>query len=646
MAAAAWRHRGALHRFASPDRLADVLPDRSGAKRWARALLVLIALTLILVALADPRQGERNRDVPPSDTVSVVFALDVSRSMLAQDVSPNRLDRSKQYIRDFIAALASQEDDASVGLVAFAGGVKRVAPVTRNAREFELALQATDPTTVPRGGSNLAQAVEIAARSFVDRRPGHKVVVMLTDGENLSGEPIDAARAAFESRGVRFFPVGLGDPNTGSPLPAGPGQVVMHAGKPVESKLDADVLKKLAQAGGGLYVPAETKRADMAELYRRVIRPRLNATEDRDAAASGASGASRTSGASATVKTMIPRFGRLAWPALVLLLIERLLAGGLFTRVKSRGVAMAVVAIAMAWPAGAQTPMSVMPAEDPLAIYNAAVAAYDAGDTQAATQGFTQAALRGRGAVEARSRYNLGRVSHEAAIEALESDSKSAQDMLDVALREYAAALAVDPSFADARANLEAAARLREQLKEQASQEEEQEEEEQDPKSQDGEDGEEGEDDQAQKEDQKSGEQEGQEGQDGKPNESQDQESQDNASDEQEEGSESESDSENQEDATAGSDSPEAQETPESPETSDDEGEDPAQEQTDAPKEDSGNNSENAEPSSEPQEGQALTLTPEEAQKLLQRIRDQDLKRRIEQYRRAAREQERVEKDW
>jgi len=246
-------------------------------RRWwwwlARTLLLLGCLALLLVALADPRRGERERAVPPGDHVSVVFALDVSRSMLAQDVSPTRLDRAKQYIRELTAALQDVEDDAAVGLVAFAGAVKRVAPVTRNVNELELALQATDTTSAGVGGSNLADAVQVAARSFVDRRPGHKVVFMLTDGED----------------GVRFFPLGLGSPDTGATIPLGGGRVMTHQGQAVQTTLDAGALKSVAQEGGGVYVPAETKRADMAEVYRRLIRPRLNAgTTEGDAAAARA----------------------------------------------------------------------------------------------------------------------------------------------------------------------------------------------------------------------------------------------------------------------------------------------------------------------------------------------------------------------
>ena len=482
-----------LHRFATPERLGATLPTRSRTKAASRAVLLLLCLALTLTALADPRRGEREREVPPGDGVSVVFALDVSRSMLAQDVSPNRLDRAKQYIRELTQVLAEREDDASVGLVAFAGAVKRIAPVTRNFNEVELALQATDVTSAGGGRIQPGRRGAGRRRSFVARRPGHKVVVMLTDGEeNLSGEPAEAARAAFDERGVRFFPVGLGSPETGATIPQGNGRVLIHDGEPVKTTLDAAALKAVAENGGGVYLPAETKRVDMDEVYRRVIRPRLNAAS--------AERASDPNAAGTAVKGMIPRFDLWVWPALALLLIERLIAG--WPARRYAGVAAAMLLVVVTLPASAQNN-----APDPRSAYNAAVAAQSDGDVEAARAGFAEAAQRGVGVVESRARYNLGREAHESALAsvtqaagqaaapagsatpaAASGSPASTADplaLLDKAIREYAAALGADPGFDDARANLEAAARLRQQLQDQQEQQQQEEEQEQQDPQQD-----------------------------------------------------------------------------------------------------------------------------------------------------------------
>jgi|GEM_PF-460762 len=658
------RQRRNLHRFATPERLGPTLPSRSRARGWGRVVLLLGALGLTLVALADPRRGERERDVPPGDGLSVVFALDVSRSMLAQDVSPTRLDRAKQYVRELTRVLAEQEDDASVGLVAFAGAVKRVAPVTRNVGEVELALQATDVTTAGLGGSNLADAVQSAARSFVARRPGHKVVVMLTDGEeNQSGEPAAAARSAFDDRGVRFFTLGLGSPDTGATIPLGEGRVMMHNGEPVRTTLDAAALKAIAAGGGGVYLPAETKRVDMDEVYRRVIRPRLR-DADPDAATPY----------STTVKAMIPRFGWLVWPALGLLLMERLAAGWPAPRRAARraqGVSAALL-MACVLPAMGQTIST-----DPRSAYNAAVAARDAGDDGAARAGFAEAALRGVGEVEARARYNLGRAAHAMALKALDpapvereaADSVSASPpeaagppvdpipLLDEAVREYAAALGADPAFDDARANLEAAARLRAQLQQQRQQQQQEDpQQDQQPLDENPSESDPSEDAESQEQESSEGqEQDSSEGQEPEPQPSEsgdpsegDPESSGtdpNADPESESGTDSETVSESEaeatngpSDATAGSERPEA-----APETdSAPEGEPVGAEDASATPDEAG---EQATAGAPGEAGERL-LSRDEAMKLLQRIRDQDLQRRIEQYRRDARRQQRVEKDW
>ncbi len=658
VAVAGVRHRRNLHRFATPERLSVTLPTRSKTRAVARVVLLLACLGLTLVALADPRRGEREREVPPSDSVSVVFALDVSRSMLAQDVSPTRLDRAKQYVREFVGVLNEQEDDASVGLVAFAGAVKRVTPLTRNTNELELALQATDTTSAGVGGSNLADAVQVAARSFVERRPGHKVVVMLTDGEeNHSGEPASAARAAFEGRGVRFFPLGLGSPDTGATIPIGNGQVMTHAGQPVKTTLDAAALMAVAEDGGGVYIPAQTKRADMAQVYRRVIRPRLSATQD----------AAQQGGDGPTVKTMIPRFGWLAWPALVLLLVERLIAGWPVPR-RGVGRAAAVLVVFAAVPTLAQeAPV------DPLTAYNTAVAAQQSGDLDQALEGFAHAAQRGTGQVEARARYNLGRAVHGQAIAALHkpevpSEKPSADatgpatpqadplSLLDQAVREYAAALGADPAFDDARANLEAAARLRAKLRQQREEQKQQQDAQQDQQQAPPEqDGEESEDQTSQDSGQMpegapldgGGELPGEAG------ESNTEQEGENSETSSQEGSSSEA----QPDDSSQDSPPSESETPGEPGDTDggSEAADPASAQD--PDVGEGDNpalSEGQSPSPDGQAGEAgqalqgepQNLSPDEAMKLLQRIRDQDLQRRITQYRREAQRQQAVEKDW
>ena len=146
-----------------------------------------------------------------------MFVLDVSRSMLADDAAPNRLERAKQQIKDTVDEMAGDR----VGLVVFAGDVKQQIPLTTHYDDFKQRLDEVGPHNVRRGGSRLGDAIEAASHAFLTKSNAHKAMVIFTDGEDQESEPVAAAKKAHEETGVRIFTVGLGDMEKGSRIPVG-----------------------------------------------------------------------------------------------------------------------------------------------------------------------------------------------------------------------------------------------------------------------------------------------------------------------------------------------------------------------------------------------------------------------------------------
>lgn len=265
------RKRKALERFATANLLGQLTPRVSWARQKVRAGLLLAAMVLLVVALSAPRWGERSVEVYRRG-VDIMVVLDVSRSMLADDCRPNRLERARQYIRDLLTLLPGDR----VGLVCFAGKPTLTCPLTPNYGWFRMALDEVDAETAPRGGSNLAEAIRMAANKLGERAGNHKAILLISDGEDQDSDPQFAARYALDDHGVRTFAIGLGDGTIGRRIPIGSGRgqayVTDADGKEHVSKLNAALLESIAGTGGdGFSVPAGTADVDMVEFYDRMV---------------------------------------------------------------------------------------------------------------------------------------------------------------------------------------------------------------------------------------------------------------------------------------------------------------------------------------------------------------------------------------
>ncbi len=244
-----------------------LLPVLTATRTLIKTGILLIGLGLLVFAAARPRWGVYFEDVQTRG-VDMFVLLDVSRSMLAEDVAPNRLERAKSDIRDLLQYLEGDR----VGLIAFAGAAVVQTPLTTDQGFFQIVLEDTDPDSAPRGGSLIGDAIRKALESMEQRHDRDQVLVLITDGEDHDSFPEEAAKAAAE-RNVKVICVGLGDTDEGMRIPmrdeSGGLSYMKHDGQEVWSKMDEKLLKEIALTTGGAYIPAKTRAYDLGQVYEQ-----------------------------------------------------------------------------------------------------------------------------------------------------------------------------------------------------------------------------------------------------------------------------------------------------------------------------------------------------------------------------------------
>ena len=502
------RRREKLVRKLVAARLQDRLAGNvSVGKRRARFLLLLLGLAGVILSLTQPRYGyawqeskRRGRDV--------LLAIDVSRSMLATDLAPNRLARAKLTAQDLIRQLEGDR----VGLVAFAGSAFLQAPLTADYGAVLNSMNELDPDIIPVGGSNMAEAIKTAEEAFGKGESDHRCLIIFTDGEELDA---DGIRAAERVKGaIRIFTVGLGSAD-GSlipvPGPRGGSEFVKDPdGQFVKSKLDETRLRKIAEATGGFYVHLLNGPAEMTQI----IRDGLGKMSEQDIDA----------------KLARQPIERYQWPlsAALVLLASSMLLG---ERKRVRRVAALAAALVFAWPSLAQAKnegVSAYESEDfkgamerfeqqlkrvpesEALHFNLGAAAYKAGEYDKAMEAFARAVTSPDPRLRAKAEYNLANTLYQRGAAQKEKEPKIKE--WQGALQHYDEALKVDPKNGDAAFNRDLVRKMIEQLQQEPPKSDEQKKEEE-KKEQD-------------KKDQKDKEQK----QDGKPQDSKDGESKEDES--------------------------------------------------------------------------------------------------------------------
>lgn len=263
------RQRRNLGRFTTRDLLGRLTAGVSVARRRWSAVLLILSLVLIVVALLDPRWGVTYRQVEQRGS-DILILLDVSKSMLAEDVRPNRLARARQYVRDLVDQLGGDR----IGLITFAGAPSLRCPLTVDYGAFLLALDLVDVEVAPREGSMLGDALRMASDSFTDEAPDYKAVILLSDGEDHGSYPLEAAQRLHERLNVPIITIGIGDSDEGARIPMqidGQQTYLTYRGQEVWSTMNPRLMRELALATGGLFVPAGTGYADMQTIYEQRI---------------------------------------------------------------------------------------------------------------------------------------------------------------------------------------------------------------------------------------------------------------------------------------------------------------------------------------------------------------------------------------
>ena len=235
-------------------------PRFAPRREFVRLAAGVLALCFLVLAMAGPVRGYTLREVKKKG-LDLVVCLDTSRSMLVQDLAPDRLARAKREVRGLLERL--QGDRAA--LLAFSGDVREVAPLTSDMRTLSTFLDTLDPLDNQKGGTDVGAVLERALSLFDGRSGAHEVVVLLTDGEDLGGQGAAVARRAAE-RGIRVHVCGIGTEGGGK-IPEGRGFVRDSEGKEVVSRLDAATLRAIAQVSGGDYVGTETSPTPLEELW-------------------------------------------------------------------------------------------------------------------------------------------------------------------------------------------------------------------------------------------------------------------------------------------------------------------------------------------------------------------------------------------
>lgn len=232
--------------------------------------LILVGLALVLFAAARPQWGKTTERVAARSR-NVVVAMDVSRSMLAADVRPNRLERAKADVADLIDSL----DGDRCALVAFRRTGVAICPLTTDRAFLRSALEQMSVDSAPRGETDLGSAIRAALDALDPAADDHNAIIMISDGGDLRGEAL-ANAALARKRGIPIFTVGIGDPRVGSPLPSEDGRGdLKYKGETVKVKLEETALKAIAEASKGRYVPlatAGTAETTLGAIYRRFLR--------------------------------------------------------------------------------------------------------------------------------------------------------------------------------------------------------------------------------------------------------------------------------------------------------------------------------------------------------------------------------------
>ena len=253
--------RKRLRKFGDPLLLKELMPDVSRFRPLVKFWLLLGALALLIVMLARPQLGTK---ISHEKRVGIetIIAMDISNSMMAEDIVPSRLDRSKMMVENLVDHFTNDK----IGLIVFAGDAFVQLPITSDYVSAKMFLSSIAPSMMATQGTDIARAIEMATHSFTQEEGIGKAIIVITDGEDHEGGALDAAEAA-KKNGMRVYVLGVGSVN-GAPIPiSGSGDYMKdRAGNTIMSALNEDMCKQVARAGGGAYIHIDNNSAAQQQL--------------------------------------------------------------------------------------------------------------------------------------------------------------------------------------------------------------------------------------------------------------------------------------------------------------------------------------------------------------------------------------------
>ncbi|MFA5143832.1 MAG: VWA domain-containing protein [Candidatus Omnitrophota bacterium] len=259
------RRKRLMDRFAGKSLAESIAPAVSMGRKITKMVMIIAAVSLLAFSLARPQWGFEWQEMKFKG-IDILIAMDVSKSMLATDVKPNRLERTKFAVKDLVKKLNGDR----IGLIAFAGTAFLQCPPTIDYNGFLLTLDDLNINTIPRGGTAISAAIREAVRIFKGQDKKYKVLILVTDGDDLEGDPMRSAKEAADA-GIKIYCVGVGT-FEGSLIPAaGEGWVADKSGNVVKTMLNEELLKNIAISTGGSYVRATQSDFGLTLLYDKSI---------------------------------------------------------------------------------------------------------------------------------------------------------------------------------------------------------------------------------------------------------------------------------------------------------------------------------------------------------------------------------------
>ncbi len=243
-----WRRKRRLAKMGDKELLTRLMPEVSSSRRRAKFWLLMAAVALLVVIVARPQMGSKISN-DKRNGIETIICLDISNSMLAEDVVPSRLEKSKMLVENLVDNFTNDK----IGLVVFAGDAFVQLPITSDYVSAKMFLQGISPSLITTQGTDIARAITLAASSFTQQQGVGKAIILITDGEDHEGGALEAAKAA-RKKGINVFILGIGS-TKGAPIPVGGGEYIKdNTGNVVMSALNEDMCREIAQAGSGTYI--------------------------------------------------------------------------------------------------------------------------------------------------------------------------------------------------------------------------------------------------------------------------------------------------------------------------------------------------------------------------------------------------------